>query len=91
MFLWKAFLTVSPGDEFLPNWHIDAIAHQLNAVGAGKVKRLILNQPPRSLKSIAISVAYVAWRLGHDPKLRVIVASYSAELAAELHRHFGWS
>ena len=40
------------------------------------------------MKSIAISVAYVAWRLGHDPKLRVIVVSYSAELAAELHRQF---
>jgi predicted phage terminase large subunit-like protein len=40
------------------------------------------------LKSIAISVAYVAWRLGHDPTLRVIVVSYSAELAAELHRQF---
>ena len=37
-FLWKAFLTVSPGDEYLPNWHIDAIAHQLNAVTAGKVE-----------------------------------------------------
>jgi predicted phage terminase large subunit-like protein len=88
MFLRKAFLTVSLADEYLPNWHIDAIVYQLDCVGAGKVKRLIINQPPRSLKSIAISVAYVAWRLGHDPKLRVLVASYSAELAAELHRQF---
>ena len=37
--------------------------------------------PPRSLKSIAVSVAWVAWRLGHDPALRFVCCSYSAELA----------
>jgi hypothetical protein len=87
-FLRKAFRTVSPADKYLRNWHIDAIMHQLNGVTSGNVKRLIINQPPRSLKSISISVAYVAWRIGRDPTLRVIVASYSAELAADLHRQF---
>jgi len=50
----------------------------------GARARTSLMQPPRSLKSITISVAYVAWRLGHDPSLRVVVVSYSAELAADL-------
>ena len=45
-------------------------------------------QPPRSLKSICVSVAYVAWLLGHEPTRRVIVASYSGDFAAELHRQF---
>jgi hypothetical protein len=48
----------------------------------------LINQPPRSLKSICVSVAYVAWLLGHDPTRRVIVASYSGDFAAELHRQF---
>ena len=48
----------------------------------------MINQPPRSLKSICVSVAYVAWLLGHDPTRRVIVASYSGDFAAELHRQF---
>jgi len=48
----------------------------------------VFNQPPRSLKSICVSVAYVAWLLGHDPTRRVIVASYSGDFAAELHRQF---
>src|SRR5450631_2454443 len=38
--------------------------------------------------SICVSVAYVAWLLGHDPTRRVIVASYSGDFAAELHRQF---
>src|SRR5215471_3075031 len=87
-FVWKSFGTVMPGTPYLPNWHIDAIVHQLMQVHAGGTPRLVINQPPRSLKSITVSVAYVAWLLGHDPTRRVIVVSYSNELAAELHRQF---
>ena len=77
-----------PGTPYLHNWHIDAIIHQLMRVKAGEVSRLLINQPPRSLKSICVSVAYVAWLLGHDPTRRIIVVSYANELAAELHRQF---
>ena len=87
-FVWKSFQTILPGTPYLPNWHIDAIVHQLMRVQAGDISRLLINQPPRSLKSICVSVAYVAWLLGHDPTRRVIVVSYANELAAELHRQF---
>src|SRR5213078_2823630 len=87
-FIWKCFQTILPGTPYLRNWHIDAIVHQLMRVQAGDVTRLLINQPPRSLKSICASVAYVAWLLGHDPTRRVIVVSYSNEFAAELHRQF---
>jgi len=87
-FIRKVFATISPGETYLHNWHVDAIAHQLMRVHAGEGRRLLINQPPRSLKSICVSVAYVAWLLGHDPTRRVIVASYSGDFAAELHRQF---
>jgi predicted phage terminase large subunit-like protein len=45
------------------------------------VRRLIINLPPRSLKSHSVSVAFVAWLLGHDPSAQVICASYGQELA----------
>jgi hypothetical protein len=64
---------------------VDAIAHQLMRVRSGESRRLLINQPPRSLKSICVSVAYVAWLLGHDPTRHVVVASYSGDFAAELH------
>jgi hypothetical protein len=67
---------------------VDAIAHQLMRVHCGESRRLLINQPPRSLKSICVSIAYVAWLLGHDPTRRVIVVSYSSDFAAELHRQF---
>src|SRR5260370_857773 len=84
----KVFATSSPGETYLHKWHVDAIAHQLMRVQSGEGRRLLINQPPRSLKSICVSVAYVAWLLGHDPTRRVIVASYSGDFAAELHRQF---
>jgi hypothetical protein len=87
-FIWKSFQTILPGTPYLPNWHIDAIVHQLMRVHGGEISRLLINQPPRSLKSICVSVAYVACLLGHDPARRVIVVSYSNEFAAELHRQF---
>jgi hypothetical protein len=87
-FIQKVFATVSPGETYLHNWHVEAIAHQLMRVHSGESRRLLISQPPRSLKSICVSVAYVAWLLGHDPTRRVIVASYSGDFAAELHRQF---
>ena len=70
------------------NWHISAIAHALEQVRLGKIKRLIINLPPRSFKSLICSVAFPAFVLGHDPTKRFIVASYGADLAVKLGNDF---
>jgi predicted phage terminase large subunit-like protein len=87
-FLAKVFQTVSPGDAFVHNWHLDAIAYALTLILSGAGRRLIITQPPRSLKSISTSVAFVAWAIGHDPTLRFACVSYSTELATTLARQF---
>lgn len=87
-FIGMAFRTVYPTVPYVPTWHIEAIAHQLVEVRRGIVLRLIINQPPRSLKSLSASVAFVAWLLSHNPGLKIVVVGYSNELAEELHRHF---
>lgn len=83
-----AFGLLAPGRPFEPNWHHQALAYQLELVRSGDCKRLVINVPPRSLKSITTSVAYVAWRLGHEPDLKVFVVSHSAELARQHARDF---
>lgn len=88
LFVRKVFATVSPNDTFKPNWHIDAIAHELMRCHARENRRLLITQPPRSLKSICTSVAFPAWALGHDPSLRFLCVSYSEGLANELTRQF---
>lgn len=82
-FLHRSVLTLNPGTRFLPNWHIDAIAYQLDRVRRGEITRLIINLPPRYLKSIMSSVAFPAFILGHDPKRRIICISYGADLASD--------
>jgi predicted phage terminase large subunit-like protein len=73
-----------PIKTLLMNWHIEAIAYHLEQVWRGNIKRLIINLPPRHLKSLMTSVAFPAFLLGHDPSKRVIVASYGADLAVKL-------
>ena len=87
-FIRKAFQTLEPSSEFLPNWHIEALAYKLEQVWLGKIKLLNVNLPPRMLKSFICSVAYPAFILGLDPTKRVIVLSYSIELAVKLTNDF---
>jgi predicted phage terminase large subunit-like protein len=81
LFVERVFAHLHPGTAFLPNWHLDLIASRLEDVYEGKTRRLIVNVPPRSLKSIMASVSFVAWALGHRPGLDVICASYGQDLA----------
>lgn len=80
-FIKRVFSIVNPGASYIHNWHIDAIAEALNEVYLGKIKRLIINIPPRYLKSFCVSIAFPSWLLGNDPTKRIIVASYSEKLA----------
>lgn len=80
-FIHKTFNTINPGVKYLHNWHIDLIAEYLKEVYNGNIKRLIINIPPRSLKSVCVSVAFPAWVLGQKPYSRIIVASYSEILS----------
>jgi predicted phage terminase large subunit-like protein len=82
-FAQRCFMAVNPGTVFLDNWHLQLIAAKLEDCRHGRCKRLIINLPPRSLKSILASVAFPAWLLGHDPTMRIICASYGQDLAAK--------
>jgi predicted phage terminase large subunit-like protein len=87
-FLRKTFETLSPGQRFVNGWPIAAIAYQLERVRRGEIRRLIINMPPRSLKSIASSVAFPAFILGHDPTRRIICVSYANELSRKMSNDF---
>ena|SRR2546430_1505907 len=61
-----AFNVLEPNKQFDRNWHQEAISHLLTESN-GKRTRKFINAPPRSLKSFQISVAWVAFQLGHEP------------------------
>jgi predicted phage terminase large subunit-like protein len=83
-FLNRAFVQLNPGIPYLPNAHIDVMADRLQQVLDGKIKRLIINVPPRSLKSLTGSVAFPAYILGHLPSARTMCVSYAQPLAEHL-------
>jgi len=85
-FIHRAFQTLAPARNFMPNWHIAAIAWYLTQCYLGNIRRLIITLPPRGLKSICASVAFIAWILGRDPTRKIICVSYSEALAIKHSR-----
>src|SRR5467141_1212770 len=85
-FAQHCFCELNPQAAFLPNWHIEVIAAKLAAVREGKIRRLIINLPPRHLKSLLASIAFPAWCLGRDPSAQILCVSYAQDLADKLAR-----
>jgi predicted phage terminase large subunit-like protein len=83
-FIRQTFQILSPSATYSDNWHIHAMAHRLEQVRLGKIRRLAITLPPRSLKSQICSVAFPAYILGQDPTKRIICVSYSQDLATKL-------
>lgn len=82
-FLHKAFNIIEPGTDYERNWHIDCISEHLEAAYTGDIKRLIINIPPRSLKSFSVAQAFPAWVMGKNPSHKFIMASYAYSLAED--------
>jgi hypothetical protein len=75
-------VTESPEEDLQILWEA-GVPRNGEEVRLGRVRRLRIEVPPRSLKSVCASVAFPAFLLGHDPTAKIITASYSADLAAK--------
>ena len=80
-FVTKVFGEVAPGSKYLNNWHIDVICDAIMDMYEGSNNRLMINMPPRYMKSLICSIALPAWILGHNPKAQILCVSYNDELA----------
>src|SRR5690242_9498031 len=80
-FVERSFMELNPGTEFANNWHLEVMAAALERCLAGETRRLIINLPPRTLKSHCASIAFPAWILGQHPSAQIICASYAQDLA----------
>src|SRR6201993_4328615 len=85
-FAQRCFSELNPQAELAMNWHLEVIAAKLTAVRQGKIRRLIINLPPRHLKSLMASIAFPAWCLGLDPTAQILCVSYAQDLADKLAR-----
>ncbi|WP_170477394.1 phage terminase large subunit [Ruegeria arenilitoris] len=80
-FLGRSFRTLNPGRSLSSAHYVRALCCTLERVARGEVRRLIIELPPRHLKSTIASVAFPAWVLGRDPTKRIVCISYGQDLA----------
>lgn len=80
-FVKAAWHVCEPSARFVDNWHIRVICEHLEAVSDGRILRLIVNIPPRSMKSTIISVMWPAWDWTRNPSRKWLFASYGQDLA----------
>ncbi|MGZ3279200.1 MAG: phage terminase large subunit [Caulobacteraceae bacterium] len=82
-FFARSFRSLKPRVEFEDRWYHEHICWGLNAAWQGEERRLIVNVPPRSGKSLMISVAFPMFLLGHDPSLEIMAISHTESLARD--------
>jgi len=98
-FAYAAYAELHPNKPLVPNWHIKCICHHLQEMSRqlemgssvnteirAVPNELVINLPPRSLKSFLVSIAWVAWMLGRNPDLQIMCASYSEDLSHKFSR-----
>lgn len=80
-FVREAWHVIEPGTEYHHNWHIDAVCMHLEAVTAGRIRRLLINIPPGMMKSLLVAVFWPAWVWVKRPEWRAVFGSYSLDLS----------
>ena len=78
-----SFLLKAHGEQ-LDDAYIPYLAHELAKVARREVKRLIVNLPPRHLKTFASSICLPAFVLGRDPSAKIMIVTYGENLAVEI-------
>lgn len=82
-FFLQAWRVLEPTTELSTNWHLEYISEWLEEVTDGKVRRIIINVPPRSLKSTLVTICWPVWEWLKKPSKRKMFASYSQTLSSE--------
>jgi predicted phage terminase large subunit-like protein len=82
----RCFTELHARATFRPNWHLEVIAARLQDCLADRIKRLIINLPPRHLKSLFASIALPAFWLGHRPNAAIIAVTYGQALSEKFAR-----
>lgn len=80
-FIRQAWTIIEPGTQYIESWHTGLISEYLHAVDASEILRLIINIPPRYMKSIQTTVCFPAWVWTHNPHKRFVKVSYSDGLS----------
>jgi predicted phage terminase large subunit-like protein len=82
-FVREAWAVLEPYTPFQDNWHVDLIGEHLTLVRRRETRRLIINVPPRHMKSLLVTVIFPCWVWTTEPQTRFICSSYADSLATK--------
>lgn len=77
----QAWSILEPGTAYVDGWHIGAVCEHLTACSQGHIKNLIINIPPRHMKSLSAAVFWPMWEWTWKPETRWLFSSYAANLS----------
>ena len=82
-FAQRAWHILEPSTPLKWGWALDAICEHLEAVTHGDIRRLLMNVPPGSMKSLLTGVIWPAWEWGPRDmqELRYLGTAHKQELA----------
>lgn len=80
-FVRQAWHVLEPATPYTHGWHIDLICDHLEAITRGDIRNLVINIPPRHMKSLLVSVMWPAWVWAFRPEMRWLFASYAQSLS----------
>ncbi len=81
LYIKEFWQTVEGAKEFEDSFYIDVICEHLEALFSCEIQNLIINIPPRHLKSLICCVFFPSWIWANDPAFKMLFASYSAALS----------
>src|ERR1039457_5312011 len=79
----KAWTVLNPTRPLIWSWHYDYLCEMLTLVKQRRLRRVIINIPPRTLKSTLVTVFFPSWVWITEPQHRFLTASYSLDLSTE--------
>jgi hypothetical protein len=66
--------------------YLELLASNLMDFADGATKWLLINLPPRHLKTQLCSVCFAAWILAHSPEAKIMLITYAQDLAENIAR-----
>jgi predicted phage terminase large subunit-like protein len=89
-FVEQAWGILEPVSTLVWNWHLDLVCEYLTLIRdenfktvCGDLEGIIFNVPPRTMKSLLITVFFPIWVWTTDPSRRFMFVSYSEKLSTQ--------
>jgi predicted phage terminase large subunit-like protein len=78
-FIREAWSILEPVQQYVPNWHIEAVCEHLEAISRRQIHHCLFNIPPGTMKSLMVSVMWHAWEWGPfgRPDLRYLATAFN--------------